>query len=136
MADRCFICGEVNPNVLQRHHVVPRKYGGDDSAQNIVTLCANCHHAIEQLYDRRFYTRLKYALERDEKRSEGGDGDQVVDVEREGETGLYRCPVCARTANRRGKPFESRQSVLHHIWGSHDDAHANVRVRGEDGGRS
>lgn len=59
MADRrCFICGEDNPNVLQTHHVVPRRFGGGDTRQNRATLCANCHEAIEKLYDNDFFVRL------------------------------------------------------------------------------
>lgn len=58
MSDRCFICGEDNPNVLEEHHIVPRRYGGGNDVENLVTLCANCHTAVEKLYDERFYHKL------------------------------------------------------------------------------
>jgi len=58
MSERCFICGEDNPNVLQTHHILPRRHGGGDSAENLVTLCANCHVAVERIYDDSFYQRI------------------------------------------------------------------------------
>lgn len=61
MNDRCFICGEDNPNVLQEHHIVPRRYGGGDSDDNLITLCANCHEAVEKIYDDDFYARAGYS---------------------------------------------------------------------------
>ena len=50
MGERCFICGYDNQHVLQQHHIVPRRHGGDDGEDNLVTLCANCHEAIEKIY--------------------------------------------------------------------------------------
>jgi len=58
MGERCFICAEDNPNVLQTHHILPRRHGGGDSAENLVTLCANCHVAVERIYDDDFYQRI------------------------------------------------------------------------------
>ena len=39
--NNCANCG-VTTN-LQRHHIVPRKFGGTDRPTNIVTLCGKCH---------------------------------------------------------------------------------------------
>jgi len=61
MSERCFICGDDNPNVLQNHHILPRRHGGGDSAENLVTLCANCHVAVEKIYDDEFYERAGYS---------------------------------------------------------------------------
>lgn len=58
MNSQCFICGEDNPNRLETHHVVPRRFGGADSDENLARLCAGCHSAIEKLYNKRFYDRL------------------------------------------------------------------------------
>jgi hypothetical protein len=58
MSDRCFICGEDNPHVLEEHHIVPRRHGGSDDPENLVTLCANCHSAIEKLYDDDVFRQL------------------------------------------------------------------------------
>jgi len=61
MSERCFICGDDNPNVLQNHHILPRRHGGGDSAENLVTLCANCHVAVEKIYDDNFYRRTGFS---------------------------------------------------------------------------
>jgi len=50
MGEKCFICGCENEHVLQSHHIVPRRHGGSDDSENIVTLCANCHAAVEKIY--------------------------------------------------------------------------------------
>ncbi len=38
---RCALCD--NSRYLQIHHVIPRKDGGTDSPQNLITLCSVCH---------------------------------------------------------------------------------------------
>lgn len=58
MNGRCYICGEDNPNVLQTHHIFPRRLGGEDSPGNLVRLCANCHQAVESIYDDAFFDRV------------------------------------------------------------------------------
>lgn len=60
--NRCFICGEDNPNVLQEHHSVPNQLGGSDDPENLYRLCANCHQAVERIYDKDFYRRLAVAV--------------------------------------------------------------------------
>lgn len=65
MTDRCRICGEDNPVVLEEHHKVPRRFGGGDSAENLVTLCANCHTAVEAIYDDGFFERAQYTAPND-----------------------------------------------------------------------
>ena len=121
--DECFICGDRNSTVLQNHHLIPRRYGGSDDDENVVTLCASCHAAIEQLYDRRFFRRLKYHF-----RQRSGEELEIARIIKEERTGLYPCPVCGRRENRRGVPFDDPQQTKQHIWGSHDDAHTNVEV--------
>jgi 5-methylcytosine-specific restriction endonuclease McrA len=59
MTRACFICGDSSKNRLQRHHIVPRRYGGADHEENLVTLCGGCHQAIEKIYDSKFYQRLQ-----------------------------------------------------------------------------
>lgn len=56
--DRCYICGGGNSDILETHHIVPQRFDGDDSQDNLVDLCASCHRALEKLYDRRFYKEL------------------------------------------------------------------------------
>ena len=42
---QCRVCGAKNP--LHIHHIIKRRYGGDHSAENLITLCASCHRTIE-----------------------------------------------------------------------------------------
>lgn len=46
----CQICGERSPRSMETHHIIPRRYGGSDDVENLVTLCANCHGAVESIY--------------------------------------------------------------------------------------
>lgn len=43
---------------------------------------------------------------------------------------MYECPICGKSSNRRGDPFETEQQVIAHVDGSHDDDHEDIR--GED----
>lgn len=54
--DRCQICGDDMGTRLQEHHIVPKRHGGTDSDENLVTLCAGCHQAVERIYDERFFS--------------------------------------------------------------------------------
>ena len=56
MSESCHFCQESE--VLEQHHIVPRRHGGDDSPENLVTVCPNCHRKLERLYGRRFYDAL------------------------------------------------------------------------------
>lgn len=60
MTNTCFICGEDNPVVLEEHHIIPRRHGGSDNEENLVTLCANCHKAVEKIYDDEFYKQIGF----------------------------------------------------------------------------
>lgn len=39
---------------------------------------------------------------------------------------MYQCPLCGKSENRRGNPFESIEPVVSHIDGCHDDVHADT----------
>jgi len=56
MVERCYFCDE--PECLENHHIVPRRHGGSDRLENLVTVCPTCHRKLEKLYGRRFYERL------------------------------------------------------------------------------
>jgi len=60
----CRLCPQQR--YLEGHHIVARSRGGDDIADNIVTLCDRCHEAIER---RRpgWRFRLRIALEAPEQ---------------------------------------------------------------------
>lgn len=47
--DRCWCCGHEGR--LQRCHVVPQSLGGNDTAANIVPLCAQCHDEAPDVID-------------------------------------------------------------------------------------
>lgn len=55
---RCRICGEGNVAMLEEHHIIPKRYGGSDTDDNLVTLCANCHKVIETVYDNEVWERI------------------------------------------------------------------------------
>lgn len=56
MSDSCLFCDEED--ALDRHHVVPRRHGGADTEENLVTVCPTCHRKLESLYDKRFYDKI------------------------------------------------------------------------------
>jgi hypothetical protein len=40
----CEDCGFVaQPLILEKHHIIPRCYGGSNDKKNLVVLCPNCH---------------------------------------------------------------------------------------------
>ena len=41
---RCQICGRSNE--LQVHHICPRSKLGDDTGENLITLCNTCHRKV------------------------------------------------------------------------------------------
>lgn len=42
----CRVCKQTNPALLQLHHLVHRDDRGDDVADNLVPLCADCHRGV------------------------------------------------------------------------------------------
>ncbi len=47
---RCQSCGARSN--LEVHHKEFRSQGGDDSEENLITLCAGCHSLVHRLKDR------------------------------------------------------------------------------------
>jgi hypothetical protein len=58
----CFICGDGRSQMLQEHHVVPRRFGGKDTERNLVTVCVQCHYALEKVYTDEVFKRLLQRL--------------------------------------------------------------------------
>lgn len=52
----CYFCPETER--LEQHHIVPRRFGGSDNTENLVTVCPTCHSKLESLYNKRFYQQL------------------------------------------------------------------------------
>jgi 5-methylcytosine-specific restriction endonuclease McrA len=43
---RCQLCGSMQN--LEVHHIMFRSQNGDDSDENLITLCAECHARVHQ----------------------------------------------------------------------------------------
>lgn len=43
------------PTRIQAHHVIPRRSGGSDELENLITLCTSCHHKREHRYRRALF---------------------------------------------------------------------------------
>jgi len=56
--ENCYFCAHSDSRALEQHHITPRRFGGSDDAENLVTVCANCHRKLEALYGKRFYDDL------------------------------------------------------------------------------
>lgn len=61
--DTCYFCHHPDSAALEHHHVHPQRFGGPDDAENLVTVCANCHRKLESLYDDSFYAALGVEIE-------------------------------------------------------------------------
>ena len=46
MKDRCELCGSTW--LLQVHHKRPKSVGGDDTPDNLICVCGNCHIMLHQ----------------------------------------------------------------------------------------
>ena len=46
----CEICGYSFSPALQIHHIIPISLGGDNSEDNVICLCPNCHKETHYLY--------------------------------------------------------------------------------------
>lgn len=54
--DRCHFCAKRRD--IEGHHIVPQRFNGSDSRENLVGVCDRCHKKLEALYDKRFYEKL------------------------------------------------------------------------------
>ena len=43
----CQVCGRKQDGRIDAHHVEPRHLGGDDTGENILVVCSNCHRETE-----------------------------------------------------------------------------------------
>lgn len=58
----CFVCGSNKEHALEEHHIIPERYGGNDENENIVTVCLNCHQALESLYTDRVFGQIEQLI--------------------------------------------------------------------------
>jgi hypothetical protein len=64
--EQCYFCPKRNG--IEVHHIVPQRFNGTDTRENLVALCDRCHKKLEQLYDKRFYEKLGIADETGERK--------------------------------------------------------------------
>jgi len=50
--DNCYFCQSWD---TEEHHIIPQRFGGPDTRENVVELCNHCHKKMERLYDQQFY---------------------------------------------------------------------------------
>ncbi|WP_160135699.1 HNH endonuclease [Halococcus salsus] len=140
--ESCFICGEENSIVLQRHHIIPRRYEGSDHSENLVTLCANCHVALERIYTDKVLTQLGRAWEEQQSNRDVSDildilqSSTVPDPSRGEDTKSVREPfsfgaALAAAYHAVGKNF--LKEVLVDLWdetrrGAEEGDPPNVRI--------
>ena len=56
----CQDCGKTNTR-MEVHHIIPRRFNGSDSIQNLLTLCSSCHKKItgeELTHSKRFFEKI------------------------------------------------------------------------------
>jgi hypothetical protein len=49
----CEFCGD---EAAHEHHIVPQRFGGPDTDENLLPVCASCHQTLENAYDERFFS--------------------------------------------------------------------------------
>lgn len=52
----CYFCARQTD--IHAHHIVPDRFNGKETRENLVGVCERCHKKLERLYDKRFYERL------------------------------------------------------------------------------
>lgn len=55
----CYFCLSEERQILEEHHIVPRRFDGSDDDENLVRVCPTCHQKLERLYSGRFYRELE-----------------------------------------------------------------------------
>ena len=63
-AYQCAFCGHRDGLNLTAHHIVPEKEGGKTNFYNLIALCYNCHHRVDETksISRKDIKRLKRHL--------------------------------------------------------------------------
>lgn len=55
--DRCYFCSSTDE--IESHHVLPKRFGGPDTDDNLVDVCRQCHQKLENLYDAQFWSKIE-----------------------------------------------------------------------------
>lgn len=59
--DLCCVC-KVN-KAVSKHHIIPRKYGGQDYESNFIDLCSKCHDYIEIKTEEIIQNKVHYDID-------------------------------------------------------------------------
>jgi 5-methylcytosine-specific restriction endonuclease McrA len=51
-------CGETK--WLHQHHIIPKEFGGKDTAENLITLCSSHHRMVHAEIDRAECERMAH----------------------------------------------------------------------------
>jgi len=78
----CYFRLSEERQILEEHHIVPRRFDGSDDDENLVRVCPTCHQKLERLYDDRFYDELGV-----ESSDSGESTDTVIHTMIKGEDG-------------------------------------------------
>lgn len=118
--ETCYFCHSGPP--LREQHIIPQRFDGPDTADNLVELCDLCHQRIERLYDKRFYEWFGIDDEKGKRRfhrqCETGDCGHIATVKfalgrissSGGGTALYCRPCAAKKVRRYKQRMESKVS--------------------------
>lgn len=56
------ICPYCKKNIIESiHHIIPRKYKGNDTLRNLIAICNPCHNIVEEYTDQLFKTGKEYS---------------------------------------------------------------------------
>lgn len=54
--NECAFCGD--DRVVHHHHIIPRRFGGSDAEENLLSVCPTCHAIVERTWNDEFYDAL------------------------------------------------------------------------------
>ena len=61
----CWVCGEIHPRVLERHHLYEGRKGNTLRSDFVIGLCANCHRKRKSLYLEKHQIAILKAIEKE-----------------------------------------------------------------------
>ena len=102
----CYFCHEPDTHLLETHHIVPKRFGGSDDAENLVRVCPNCHERLERLYDGRFYDALGVEQPELDDEADSDGRDEVTSLEQRQRIETIKSIISeGESINRDGAPI-------------------------------
>lgn len=120
----CYFCARQTD--IEAHHIVPQRFNGSDSRENLVGVCERCHKKLERLYDKRFYEQLGITDEQGERHHHypcAWCGDEQVDCKVEFKDGNTEW-ICLNCATR---SVGGRRTVIEDTTGKYEHREQWVR---------